>query len=60
MYINDMPVQLRSTVRLFADDTTAYLAIESDNEFQALQHNINLLADWEKKWQKEFHPAKCP
>ncbi len=43
MYINNMPDQL--TVRLFADDTTAYLAIESDNDVQALQHNLNLLTD---------------
>ncbi len=54
MYINDMPDQLRSTVRLFADDTTAYLAIESDDDIQTLQHDLNLLAAWEHKWQRSF------
>ncbi len=61
MYINDMPDQLQSTVRLFADDTMAYLTIESDDDTQALQHNLNLLAAWEYKWQMSFIQgnAKC-
>ncbi len=46
MYMNDMPDQLWLTVRLFADDTTAYLAIESDDDVQTLQHDLNLLAAW--------------
>ncbi len=58
MYINDMPDQLLSTVRLFADDTTAYLVIESDDDIQTLQHDLNILAAWEHKWQMEFHPGK--
>ncbi len=45
----------RSTVSLFADDTTAYIAIESDNDIQALQRDLNSLADWKQKWQMEFH-----
>ncbi len=50
MYINDKLDQLR---------TTEYLAIESDNDMQALQYDRNLLADGEQKWQMEFHPGKC-
>ncbi len=59
MYINEMPDQLRSTVRLFADDNMAYLAIESHDNVQTLQHDLNLLAAWQHKWQMEFHPGKC-
>ncbi len=59
MYINEMPDQLQSTMRLFADDNMAYLAIESDDDIQTLQHDLNLLAAWEHKWQMEFHPGKC-
>ncbi len=59
MYINNMPDQLLSTVRLLADDTMAYLAIESEDDVQALQHDLNLLAAWEHKWQMELHPGKC-
>ncbi len=54
-----MPDQLWSTLRLFAYNTIAYLAIESDDDVQAVQNNLNLLAAWEHKWQMEFHPGKC-
>ncbi len=54
-----MPDQLWSTVRLFADDTMAYLAIESDDDAETLKQKLNLLAAWEHKWQMEFHPGKC-
>jgi hypothetical protein len=49
-YINDMPQGLKSTVRLFADDTIAYLTITSANDALALQTDLNKLDIWEKKW----------
>ena len=55
-YINDMPSGLKSTVRLFADDTIAYLIITSENDALALQTDLNKLGNWEKKWKMEFHP----
>ena len=58
-YINDISEGLNSTVRLFADDTIAYLAIKSKRDSRLLQDDLNRLADWETKWQMEFHPDKC-
>ena len=54
-----MVEKLQSTVRLFADDTIAYLAVDSQCDAMALQHNLDLLAEWEQTWQMEFHPDKC-
>ena len=54
-----MPSGLKSTVRLFADDTIAYLTITSENDALALQTDLNKLGIWEKKWKMEFHPGKC-
>ena len=48
-----------STVRLFADDTIAYLTVKSENDTKLLQQDLDTLARWESDWQMEFHPDKC-
>ena len=59
LYINDLAESLDSTVRLFADDTIAYLAIKSNADAAVLQRDLDKLGEWETKWQMEFHPDKC-
>ena len=55
-----MPRGLKSTVRLFADDTISYLAVTSEADAVDLQSDLNKLGIWEnKKWKIEFHPDKC-
>ena len=58
-YINDIPVGLNSTIRLFADDTIAYLAIKSNSSCEVLQQDLDKLGIWEDKWKMAFHPDKC-
>ena len=58
-YINDIPDGLKSTIRLFADDTIIYLAIKSNDDAKSLQEDLDKLAEWEKTWKMEFHPDKC-
>ena len=58
-YINDMPVELTSKVRLFADDTIAYLTITSNSDCEKLQKDLDRLAVWEDKWLMKFHADKC-
>ena len=59
LYINDMPENITSTIRLFADDTICYLAIASPTDASTLQEDLNKLATWETDWQMKFHPDKC-
>ena len=59
LYINDMPERIKSTVRIFADDTIAYLTISSDKDSSDLQNDLDKLALWETKWKMSFHPDKC-
>jgi hypothetical protein len=49
-YINDMQEGIKSTVLLFADDTTAYLTISSDSDVSDLQSDLHKLATWETTW----------
>ena len=58
-YINDIPDGITSTVRLFADDTIAYLTIKSKRNCTPLQNDLDKLSIWEQKWKMAFHPDKC-
>jgi hypothetical protein len=58
-YINDLQDRLRSTVRLFADDTIAYLSITSEDDAEHLQEDLDKLTQWGDDWHMQFHPAKC-
>ena len=58
-YINDLPQDVVSQVRLFADDTAIYLSIESQHDNDCLQRDLDLLQAWESKWDMEFNPSKC-
>ena len=59
VYINDLPEQVKSRVRLFADDTAMYLALSSHIEGQVLQNDLLSLEKWEKIWDMNFNPSKC-
>ena len=58
IFINDLPVDINSRTRLFADDCILYRQISSENDQQLLQEDLDRLATWEKTWGMEFHPQK--
>ena len=59
LYINDLPENIHSEVRLFAGDTAVYLTIDSKADCQTLQQDFHKLETWEKDWEMEFNPSKC-
>ena len=59
MYINDLPDNTRSKIRLFADDTAIYLAVSNLQDAQILQQDLDHLHEWELQWDMEFNPSKC-
>ena len=59
VYINDLPVKVKSQVKLFADDTAVYLAITKSAESKQLQDDLDTLQEWELDWKMEFNPDKC-
>ena len=58
-YINDLPNQVSSTVRLFADDCLLYRNINTTHDAETLQEDIDKLQTWEADWLMEFNPDKC-
>ena len=59
IFINDFPDNIRSSVRLFADDCVLYRNIKSPLDCQILQDDLNSLAKWEMDWQMKFNVSKC-
>ena len=59
LYINDLAEGLESSVRLFADDTIAYMTIGGVSDGARLQNDLDRIAHWEDTWQMQFHPEKC-
>jgi len=59
LYINDLPSQVRSKVKLYADDVLLYSYIKSEVDCHALQEELDALAQWAHIWQMEFNPSKC-
>ena len=59
-YINDMPETItHSEIRLFADDTILFRAINGTIDSQLLQEDLTALENWENRWQMSFNPSKC-
>ena len=58
IFINDLPENIRSAFRRFADDCVLYKNIESPMDCQILQDDLNSLAQWETDWQMKFNVAK--
>ena len=59
IFINDLPDNINSTVRLFADDCVLYRNIRGSEDQQLLQDDLEKLALWEKAWLMKFNVAKC-
>ena len=59
VFINDLPLEVSSKTRLFADDCVVYREINHMQDCTALQEDLDKLASWEKKWGMSFHPEKC-
>ena len=58
-YINDLPVGLNSIVRLFADDTIAYLVIVNLQDTQKVEADLTNMGVREALWKMKFHAIKC-
>ena len=59
LYINDLPDNVQSSVRFFADDALLYGIVASDVDSDLLQSDLRRLESWQYHWQMEFNPSKC-
>ena len=59
IFINDLPDNNTSSVRLFMDDCVLYRNIHSLQDCLILQEDLDSLGVWEADWQMKFNVAKC-
>ena len=59
VYTNDLPNDIFSQVRLYADDTAINLTLENKSDSDKLQRVLDRLQTWEARWNMEFNPSKC-
>ena len=52
-------MNVKSKVRLFADDIALYLTISTPSQSEILQKDLDNLERWSHKWDMEFNPSKC-
>ena len=59
LYINDITTNIHSQLRLFADDCLVYRLINSTDDHQIFQSDLDTLSTWTRRWQMEFNVSKC-
>ena len=59
MYINDLPRNLNTVAKMFADDTKVYVRSDTPDGARNLQGDLDTLQNWSDKWMLKFHPDKC-
>ena len=58
-FINDLPTNTTSGIKLFADDCVLYRPINSVSDHFVLQRDLDQLEKWAHSWQMKFAPTKC-
>ena len=59
IYINDIVLNVNSTVRLFADDTSLYLIVDNPTEAaRFLNSDLELMYQWAESWLVKFNANK--
>ena len=59
LYINDITINIKSPLRIFADDCLLYRVINSPEDTIILQQDLDQISDWVKIWQLRLNVTKC-
>ena len=57
VYINDLPEDLKSNAKLFADDTSIFSVVKDVNSsFNELSNDLSSINKWASQWKMQFNP----
>ena len=57
--VQSMPMNVNSSILIYADDTKVYRPVSSRAEADALQEDLDALTAWSTRWQLPFNCTKC-
>ena len=56
IYINDITVDIKSNIRIFADDVSLFQKVEGPSiSFDDIQHDLNTISVWVNQWRLRFN-----
>ena len=59
LYINDIVNEIRSNIRLFADDTSLYIIVDTpDNAAEIMNTDLHSIYRWSEEWLVDFNASK--
>jgi hypothetical protein len=59
IFVNDLPDWMRSSIKMFADDTKLWRKIRSPVDQKELQEDLDRLMSWTDKWLLKLNLEKC-
>lgn len=59
VYINDLASNIKSSIKLFADDCVLYRRITNEDDNLLLQGDLNRVSDWCNTWLMNLNVTKC-
>ena len=59
IFVNDLPDWVKSSIKMFADDTKLWATIRNTSNSSMLHEHLNRLKSWSDKWLLWFNAEKC-
>jgi len=59
MFVNELPLWIRSEIRMFGNDTKVWYRIKTEKDSIALQEDLDKVISWSDMWQLKFIAEKC-
>ena len=57
MYINDLPENVLSTMKLFADDSSLFTRVtDVSSTHSIIEKDLKTISDWSHQWKMVFNP----
>ena len=59
IYINDLAEEVKSSIKLYADDAKLYGRADTEEQREDIQKDIEAIENWTRKWQLPLNINKC-